>query len=139
MKTFVDTSGFYALLVATEQRHREVTTAFRTLVEKGSDLCTSSYVLVETIALLQHRIGLAPVRDLHRAFVPLLDVRWVDEVLHSRAIARLTREDRRQLSLVDCVSLELLRSEQIDTVLSLDPHLGEEGAALLPAPASDRR
>ena len=58
-------------------------------------LVTTSYVLVETTALLQHRIGLAAVRDLDQHVVPLLAVRWVDANLHRKGMRRLNRADRR--------------------------------------------
>jgi predicted nucleic acid-binding protein len=83
---FVDTSALYALLVGSEQDHPRVREAFRAAAERGDRLYTSNYVLLETAALLQHRIGLEPVRDLVARIVPLLDVRWVDADLHQRGL-----------------------------------------------------
>ena len=48
MSLFVDTSGFYALLVGTERDHRAVLDAFREAAERGRKLVTTNYVLVET-------------------------------------------------------------------------------------------
>jgi predicted nucleic acid-binding protein len=57
---FVDTSGFYALLVRTERDHGAILEAFRAAAERGRRMVTTTnYVIVETSALLQHRIGLA--------------------------------------------------------------------------------
>lgn len=132
MSVFVDTSGLYALLVRTEERHAEVVGAFRKVLEEGRTLWTTSYVIVETIALLQHRLGLAPVRDFVEHLVPVLSIEWVSEALHRKGIERLLREDRRRLSLVDCVGLEFMRSQGLRDVLALDPQFAEAGYRLLP-------
>ena len=132
MSLFLDTSGLYALLVRTEERHAEVFRAFREALEEGRALWTTSYVIVETVALLQHRLGLAPVRDFVDHLVPVLSVEWVSEALHRKATERLLREDRRRLSLVDCVSLEFIRAQGFRDVLALDPHFAEAGCRLLP-------
>ncbi len=133
MSVFVDTSGLYALLVRTEERHDDVVSALRKVLEEGRVLHTTSYVIVETVALLQHRLGLAPVRDFVEHLLPLLSIEWVTEALHRKGIEHLFREDRRRLSLVDCVSLEYIRSEGMRDVLSLDSHFTQAGCRLLPS------
>lgn len=132
MSAFVDTSGLYALLVASEETHTEAVRSLRRLLEGSRTLWTTSYVLVETVALLEHRIGLAVVRDFEDNIVPLLSVVWVSQDLHGKGLARLLREDRRSLSLVDCVSLEFIRSLGLRDVLGLDHHFEEAGCRLLP-------
>ena len=131
MSVFVDTSGLYALLVRSEDGHEEMVRAFGEVLQGGRPLCATSYVLVETIALLQHRIGLAAVRDLLDRVAPLLEIEWVSQELHSSGVDRMLREDRRTLSLVDCVSLEFMRARGIDEVLGTDPHFAEAGYRLL--------
>lgn len=133
MSVFVDTSGLYALLVHTEERHSEVVGAFRDALDKGQTLWTTSYVIVETVALLQHRLGLAPVRDFVEHMVPVLSIEWVSEALHRKGVDRLLREDRRRLSLVDSVSIEFMRSQGVREVLALDPDFAEAGFRLLPS------
>jgi hypothetical protein len=83
--------------------------AFPGLLESGATLWTTFCVLVETIALLQHRIGLAPVHDFVEHVVPPLSVEWVSETLHPQGIERLVRKNRRRLTFVDRVSLEFMR------------------------------
>jgi predicted nucleic acid-binding protein len=90
-------------------------------------------VLVETAALLQHRFGLAAVRDLTEHVVPVLSLEWVSEALHRRGLERLFREDRRRLSLVDCVSFETMRAHGLRDALALDRQFAEAGFRLLPA------
>lgn len=133
MSVFVDTSGLYALLVRTEERHADVVSALRKVLEEGRVLNTTSYVIVETVALLQHRLGLAPVRDFVEHLLPLLSIEWVTEALHRKGTEHLLRENRRHLSLVDCVSLEYIRSEGMRDVLALDSHFTQAGCRLLPS------
>ena len=132
MIAFVDTSALYSLLVGTEAEHETVHRTFGQLAASAGDLVTTSYVLVETTALLQHRIGLAAVRDLDQHVVPLLTIRWVDANLHRKGMRRLTRADRRQLSLVDCVSFETMEREAIGTALAVDEHFRDAGFRVVP-------
>jgi predicted nucleic acid-binding protein len=132
MSVFVDTSALFALLVRSESRHAQVMEVFRAAIERADPLFATSYVLVETAALLQHRIGLAAVRDLERGVVPLLAVEWVSRALHRRAVARLLREDRRRVSLVDCASFEFMRQKGLTRALTLDRHFAEAGFEAVP-------
>jgi predicted nucleic acid-binding protein len=130
---FADTSGRYALLVSTEESHAEVASAFARILEHSRPLLTTNYVLVETAALLQRRIGMGAVRDLEERIMPCCTVRWITEALHRRAWERFIRADRRGLSLVDCTSFELMQQEGIDDVLALDLDFADAGFRLLPA------
>ena len=136
MSVFADTSGLYALLVGSEAAHDDVVRTFRDIVDRKQRIRTISYVVVETMALLQHRIGIEPVRDFDEHVYPLLSVEWVSEELHRRGVRRLSRENRRRLSPVDCVSFEFMRQQGIDQVLGLDPHFVEAGHTLLSARGS---
>lgn len=132
MSVFVDTSALYAILVGTERDHVAVTAAFKRSLERGQALHTTNYVLVECAALLQHRVGLAAVRDLDEHFVPLFTVNWIDADLHRRAVERLVRMDRRRISLVDAASFVVMEREGISDVLGLDSDFSTEGFRLVP-------
>ena len=132
MSVFADTSGLYALLVGSEDGHADLVRAFRNILTRNRPLWTTSYVLIETIALLHNRVGLEPVRDFDEHVFPLLSVEWVSEDLHRRGARRLSMENRRRLSLVDCVSFEFMRQQGISDVLGLDRHFVEVGYRLLP-------
>ena len=132
MSAFADTSGLYALLVGSEEGHADLVRAFRNILTESRPLRTTSYVLIETIALLQSRIGLESVRDFDEHVFPLLSVEWVSEDLHRRGARRVSMENRRRLSVVDCVSFEFMRQQGISDVLGLDRHFEEAGYRLLP-------
>jgi predicted nucleic acid-binding protein len=129
---FLDTSALYAILVGTERDHATVAAAFKRALDRGLVLHTSNYVLVETSALLQHRIGLAPVRDLESRLLPLISVHWIDAELHRSAVERLMRIDKRRVSLVDAASFVLMEREGIADVLGLDADFTAEGFRLIP-------
>ncbi len=132
MTAFVDTSALYSLLVGTEADHPSARGEFERLATANRALVTTTYVLVETVALLQHRIGLAPVRDLVDRIGPLLTVRAVSQALHDRGVRRLLRGDRRQLSLVDCVSFEAMDAEEITVAFTFDGDFADAGYRVVP-------
>ncbi|MGI8739744.1 MAG: PIN domain-containing protein [Gammaproteobacteria bacterium] len=78
MIAFADTSGLYALLARNDQFHTAAAAAFARLAEAQARLITTSYALVETLALLQHRIGLDATKAFQARLQPLLEVVWVD-------------------------------------------------------------
>lgn len=133
MSLFVDTSAFYALMVRSESAHAPVRQALSRALEAGRSLSTTSFVLVETMALLQHRFGLPAARDFDEELLPVVRVVWVDELLYRAATDRLWREDRRSISLVDCVSFEFMKREGLTTALAIDPDFRTAGFSVLPA------
>ncbi len=124
---FVDTSALYALLVRSDDRHSDARRAFATLMANDAVLVTSSYVLVETYALLGRRIGLDAVAAFRAGFAPLLDVSWVDAATHDAALGDLLDRGTRDLSLVDMVSFAVMRGRGIDEAFAFDRHFEQEG------------
>ena len=99
-------------------------------------LVTTSYVLVESVALLQCRLGLAAVRTLQEDIYPLLHVEWLGNELHEAGVAAVLAAQRRQLSLVDCISFDVMRRRSLQTAFTFDRHFAEQGFACLPDPNS---
>ena len=132
MRTFVDTSAFLAVLDADDARHARASRVWRDLVDGEDILLTTSYVLVETFALVQARLGLEATRLLNDDVVPILHVTWVDEELHRAAMTALLIAQRRDLSLVDCVSFEAMRRLGAERAFAFDPHFRRQGFAIIP-------
>lgn len=128
-QVFVDTSAIYALLVRSDDRHGDARREFARLMADEATLMTSSYVLVETFALLGHRIGLDAVAAFRDDFAPLLDVTWVDPATHDAALEDLLDRGARDLSLVDVVSFVVMRGLGIDEAFAFDRHFELEGFA----------
>ena len=133
MKLFVDTSALLAYLDADQPRQADVVEAWNTATAKERTFVTSNYVLVETYALVQRRLGLQALRALADILLPLLQTTWVDEELHAAATAALFTAGRRRLSLVDCTSFEIMRRHGIREVLALDDDFARQGFSLLPS------
>jgi len=128
---FVDTSALLALLVAGDDFHAAARRAFGVLKNRQATLMTTSYVLVETYALCERRLGLQSVQAFRDAFEPLLETRWVDEPLHQRGLELLLARKKRGLSLVDAVSFVASREAGVDEVFAFDRHFAEEGFSLV--------
>ena len=134
MSLFVDTSALLAFLDADQPRHADVIDTWYDAVTEGTTLTTSNYVLVESFALVQRRLGLEPLRALSDILVPMLRPIWIDEELHAAAVAALLAANRRRLSLVDCTSFGLMRRHGITDALALDDDFTRQGFRLLPQP-----
>jgi predicted nucleic acid-binding protein len=132
MVTFADTSGLYALLDAENVAHRLVAEAWAALRQANAPVVTSSYVLLETVSLVQSRLGLGPVRDLVGEIAPILMVEWTDDETHDAGVAALLSANRRNLSLVDCVSFEVMRRLGIRRAFTLDEHFRGQGFEVVP-------
>ncbi len=130
MIVFVDTSGIFAYLVQDDYMHVRAKAVFQSFAENNTQLLTSSYVLVETTALLQRRIGMDAVIDFHNKIQPLLDVIWVDEYWHTKAINRLITLNQKKVSLVDCLSFVIMDAREIGTAFSFDNHFEKNGFSL---------
>lgn len=131
---FIDTSALYAAIDAADANHKHAARGWDrvlTGVADGSlDALTHGSVLVETSALVQRRLGMTATRALHDHLVPVLDVAWVDEGLHARAVTALLAAGRRNISLVDWTSFELMRLRGIDTAFAFDTDFADQGFAV---------
>jgi predicted nucleic acid-binding protein len=130
--TFIDTSFFIALLTKEDRFHAKADEAWKSLLESEASLVSTNYTLLETFSLIQNRLGLEAVTDFQRDVVPLLSLEWVDENYHEAGLAAVLTAKRRNLSLVDCVSFEVMRRNRVKNVLTFDKHFGEHGFHCLP-------
>ncbi len=130
-RVFVDTSAILALLVPSDRAHAEAKKIFQGLERNAAPLVTTSYVLVETYALLGRRFGLAAVERFRTAFAPLLEITWIDEKVHERAVDLLFQRQKRRLSLVDATSFVVIGDLDIEQVFAFDAHFLDEGLPLL--------
>jgi predicted nucleic acid-binding protein len=129
---FVDTSAFYAVFDADDENHLQARSEWDRLLGQEAGLLTSSYVLVETAALLQHRLGVPAVRAFHEDVCPLLAVDWVSQERHHAAMEALLVAGRKKLSLVDCTSFQIMRERAVQKAFCFDRHFREQGFEVLP-------
>ena len=60
-RVLVDTSALYALRSEADLFHHRARAAFEYLMDEGEELWTTSYALVEIVALLHRRLGFGVV------------------------------------------------------------------------------
>jgi uncharacterized protein len=133
----VDTSALYAVLDRDDENHPAARATWGGLLQADEPLLVTNYVLVETTALVQHRLGMEAVRVLCADILPALDVHWMTETDHLHAQNAVLAADRRKLSLVDCSSFHVMRALTVRTVFAFDPHFREQGFDVLPAAAAE--
>lgn len=96
-----------------------------------SQLICSSYVLLETIALIQRRFGIEALRECHEKVFPLIQVIWIDETDHQSGMSTVLESERRKLSLVDATSFAVMHKYKIHQTFCFDPHFTEQGFVIL--------
>ncbi len=125
-RVFVDTSAIFALLVPTDSAHDRAAKNFERIRARESVLLVTSYILVETYALLQRRFGRDATASFRSGFAPLLQVVWVDGDLHERGLD-LMLERPSGVSLVDAISFLCIREHGVDEIFAFDHHFEQEG------------
>jgi uncharacterized protein len=132
MAVFVDTSAFYAILDADDENHTSSAETWRHIMNSDEAVVSTNYVLVETFALVQNRLGLEAVRKFQEDIVPVLQIEFVTPEIHRVGIASLLTASRRNLSLVDCISFEVMRDTGIRSVFAFDDHFHQYGFSKIP-------
>jgi len=130
-EVFADTSALYALLVAGDGNHaaaRQIATA---LGKQGARLVSSSFVVLESVSLLQSRAGIDAVRLFRRAALPLLEIVWVDGGLLERAMSTLLAAGQRRVSLTDWTSFAIMHERSIRLAFAFDEDFARQGFELL--------
>jgi uncharacterized protein len=129
---FADTSALYALLDGDDDNHAQAVDQWNSLHSNKTFLFTTNYVSVESVALIQSRLGMEAVRAFVEEISPLLQAEWIAEDLHRAAAVALQAANRRSLSLVDLTSFETMRRLGIRRAFTFDRHFGDYGFTCLP-------
>ena len=130
MTVFVDTSGIFAVLDSDDRYHEDADHLWRQLVLEAEQLVCTNYVLIESFALVQRRLGMHAARSLEEDILPLVRVHWVEESNHRAAMAAFLTAGRKGLSLVDCVSFVIMRRFDVKTAFAFDQDFQDQGFEL---------
>jgi uncharacterized protein len=128
---FIDTSAFFAVIDRDDEHHLPAARTWRKLIDQSETMYANNYVLLETISLLQRRLGLSAINDFIYT-LELVDIAWVSAEDHERGLVGLLTAARRNLSLTDCVSFETMRRMGIQRAFTFDPHFAEQGFKCIP-------
>jgi predicted nucleic acid-binding protein len=127
MSTLIDTSAILALLDGDDRNHATANRLWQKILAEGETLVCTSYVISETCALVQRRLGMEPVRFFLETMTPVFDIVWIDSTLHAVAASLFLLANRRSLSLVDCTSFVVMRQRNLTTALAFDQHFESQG------------
>ena len=132
MPILADTSALYALLDADDRQHHAARDWFTNWAETRPErLLTHSYVVIETAALVQRRLGQASTRTLLGDLLPALDLMFIDQHVHQQAESAYLAAPSGP-SLVDCVSFQLMRAHGMRQAFAFDGHFTEQGLEVVP-------
>ena len=127
--TFVDTSALYALADIRDKNHAVAKSRFQSLLTEGEELFLHNYIIVETIALLQHRLGF-PVAEQFLHDLSHFSILWIDPRLHEEVSALFVSHKKRGLSFVDCASFVAMNQRAVKRAFAFDDDFITHGFSL---------
>ena len=83
---FIDTSAFYALMDRSDSYHQTAKKLWTFLLDEEICFKTTNYIIIETLALLQNRLGFEAAHLYSSDILELVDILWVNEPRHNLAI-----------------------------------------------------
>lgn len=126
---FLDTSAIYALSDKADPNHITAFKKFDDALKSGGTFLIHNYILVESTALLQSRLGYpTAARFLREA--KSFELEWIDQELHGEAEKELERIGKRGVSLVDCASFIVMRRRGVQQVFAFDADFQDQGFSL---------
>ena len=128
----VDTSALFALHRAADEFHGRAWAEYERLLDHGLSLWTTSYVLVETVALMDRRLGFASVLDFEGWREAHIEVLWIDASSHEEAWRQYATHQGRDLNFVDWTTVVV--SQGIGaTIFTFDSDFANQGMPVIPA------
>ncbi len=132
MLVFCDTSAFYAVANSQDASHHQAASLWRSLVASDRySLVTTNYVVVETLSLVQKRVGLSSVRRLNDAIGGVVDVAFVEASLHEAALRECIDARKRAISFVDYVTFAFMRRNSVKFAFAFDDDFRTHGFAMI--------
>ncbi len=127
MNIFIDTSALLAVLDESDSHHRKAKPFWTKIIGDGDVLLCHNYILVETSALVSRRLGMEAIRVFEQDIIPILNIIWVTKEVHCAAAGAQLAANRSALSLVDCVSFEVMRRTGVQKAFAFDRHFRDYG------------
>jgi predicted nucleic acid-binding protein len=126
---FVDTSGFYALLVERDDMHERAARILQQGELRRAKFVTTDYVLDETATLLVargfgHLVEAFFQSTLHSAACA---VEWTSSDVFARAAAFMAKHIDQGWSFTDCVSFQLMKARRLREAITKDEHFEKAG------------
>jgi len=133
-RLFVDTAGWMTMADQNDPLYRRSVQFRDRILEQGTILVTSNYVLDETLTLIRIRLGIEAaekwwtlVSESHRCHVE-----WISPERAEKAIRFFFRWKDQPFSFTDCTSFVLMREMGIENVITADRHFTIAGFQVHP-------
>lgn len=132
-ETFVDTSGFYALLVRADRWHDRAAAIMARAEADHGRFVTTDYVLDESVTLLKARGHGHLLAQFFRSVETsaALDVEWTTPARFGEARVLCLRHADKAWSFTDCLSFVVMRARRLETALTSDVHFAQAGFRVL--------
>lgn len=132
---FVDTSGWKAYLDLKDSGHRLAREVFEKCRREKLRLCTSDYVVSETLTLLRMRPGLGHAIACQFGRLvedsQAIEFLFVTPKLFQKAWQIFKRYDDKDFSFVDCTSFALMEDLKLTQAIAFDSHFTQYGFVCL--------
>ncbi len=128
-KAFIDSSGFFALLVQNDPYHNTAKAFLDKVKSEKISLHTSDYVLDETYTLLKARKVPSQIKTLSNLIEhsKVLKVHWIDSDLFSTTEQYFLKHKDKAYSFTDCLSFTIMKNSTINLALTKDRHFIQAG------------
>lgn len=130
---FADTSGFYAILVKSDDRHRPALRILKDAQRRKRGFITTDYVLDETATLLQAR-GFSHLLE---EFFRIVEesracrIEWMDSERFRATKALFLKHSDQSWSFTDSFSFLLMKELRLRDALTKDMHFDHAGFNVL--------
>jgi uncharacterized protein len=126
---FVDTSGWYSLIDRRDAGHAATVDIVRRLIEKGTRLVSTDYVLDEACTLTKVRSGSGAALRLLELVdqTAALDLEWIGMDRFERAKTLFRKYHDQAFSFTDCASFAVMRERRITDAITADEHFRVAG------------
>lgn len=126
---FIDTSGFFALLVRSDPGHRAADSLLRKSEGGKRRFCTTDYVLDETATLLSARGSRHLAETLFEIVLgaSVCSVIWMDSERFSATQRFFAKHADHPWSFTDCFSFMVMKELKLSEALTKDRNFKEAG------------
>jgi predicted nucleic acid-binding protein len=128
-EAFIDSSGFYALLVKDDDQHAKAMSFMRSAAKKARGFVTTDYVLDETATLLQAREREHVVPAFFESIFAsrVCQIVWMDPQRFEQSRTFCLKHLGRKWSFTDCTSFVVMKELRLKEALTKDRHFQAAG------------
>ena len=128
-RTFVDTSGFYALLVQGDSMHGKAVSLLSKAAMSKARFVTSDYILDETVTLLKARGHGHLIEDFLDSVLTseACTVEWMDPQRFESTRQFHRKHSDKDWSFTDCFSFCTMKETKLRRALTKDAHFSQAG------------